>query len=92
MGDGVVHLFTPKVKNDQNQNWVTATITTELDEQKFQFELLRGHDYYHYHDYYDYYDYYYDQNRDYDYFSVWTAAWSDDMAWSWDPGQDLFKN
>ena len=90
MGDGVVHLFTPKVKNDQNQNWVTATITTELDEQRFQFELLLDHD--HYHDYYDYYDYYYDQNRDYDYFSVWTAAWSDDMAWSWDPGQDLFKN
>ena len=65
MGDGVVHLFTPKVKNDQN--WVTAMIKTELDEQKIEFELLLGHDYYHYH---DYYDYYYDPNRDYDYFSV----------------------
>ena len=65
MGDGVVHLFTPKVKNDQNQNWVTATITTESDEQRFQFELLLDHDYYHYHDYHDYcdyYDYHYDQN------------------------------
>lgn len=87
MGDGVVHLFTPKVKNDQN--WVTAMIKTELDEQKIEFELLLGHDYYHYH---DYYDYYYDPNRDYDYFSVWIAAWSDDMAGSWNPGQDLFKN